>query len=59
MTYALGRGAEYYDMPTVRAITRDAARTNNKFSSVALGIIKSAPFQMNLKSDDSPSLARN
>src|SRR5262249_29150314 len=58
MTYALGRGAEYYDQPTVRAITREAAKNNNKFSSLALGIIKSAPFQMNLKSDDSANVAQ-
>ena len=58
MTYALGRGAEYYDMPTVRAIVRDAGRTNNKFSAITLGIIKSAPFQMNLKSDDSANIAQ-
>ena len=59
MTYALGRGAEYYDMPTVRAIAKDAAKNNNKFSSIALGIINSAPFQMNVKMDEPASIARN
>jgi hypothetical protein len=49
MTYALGRGVESYDMPVVRAIARDAARNNNRFSSLVLGIVKSAPFQMNMK----------
>jgi len=58
MTYALGRGTEYYDMPTVRAIVRDAGRSNNKFSLIALGIIKSAPFQMNRKAEDSQTIAR-
>ena len=58
MTYALGRGTEYYDMPTVRAIVRDAGRNNNKFSLIALGIIKSAPFQMNRKAEDSQTIAR-
>jgi hypothetical protein len=46
MTYALGRTVEYYDMPTVRKIVRDAARDNYRFSSIVLGIAKSAPFQM-------------
>ena len=46
MAYALGRQVEYYDMPTVRAITRDAAKNNNRFSSLVLGIVKSQAFQM-------------
>lgn len=49
LTYALGRPVEYYDMPAVRAIAREAARNNNRFSSVILGIVKSAPFEMNAK----------
>jgi mono/diheme cytochrome c family protein len=46
MTYALGRSVEYYDMPAVRAIVRDAARDNYRFSSMVMGIVRSAPFQM-------------
>jgi len=46
MTYALGRSVEYYDMPAIRAIVRDAARDNYRFSSIVRGIVKSAPFQM-------------
>jgi hypothetical protein len=46
MTYGLGRGLEYSDRPLVRAIARDAARQNHRFSAVVLGIVKSAPFQM-------------
>ena len=46
LTYALGRGLEYYDMPAVRKITRDAARQNYRASSVVLGIVNSLPFQM-------------
>ncbi len=46
LTYALGRGLEYYDMPVVRAIAKDAAAHNEKFSSLVMGIVKSAPFQM-------------
>jgi hypothetical protein len=46
LIYGLGRGLEYYDMPTVRSIERAAARDNYRFSSLILGIVKSAPFQM-------------
>jgi hypothetical protein len=46
MTYAMGRSVEYYDMPTVRQIVRDAARDNYRFSSLVMGVVKSAPFQM-------------
>jgi hypothetical protein len=49
MVYALGRGVEYTDMPVIRSIVRDAGRNNNKFSALILGIVKSAPFQMNMK----------
>ncbi|MBZ5674410.1 MAG: DUF1592 domain-containing protein [Acidobacteriia bacterium] len=45
LTYGLGRGLEYYDMPTVRGIARDAERNDYKFSSIVLGIVKSTPFQ--------------
>jgi hypothetical protein len=48
LTYALGRGVEYRDMPLVRAIARDASRDGGRFSSVVLGIVKSRPFQMNV-----------
>jgi hypothetical protein len=46
MTYALGRGLEWYDQPSVRAIDRDAARDQFRFSSIVLGIVNSTPFQM-------------
>jgi hypothetical protein len=46
LTYALGRGLEYYDMPAVRAVTRQAAQNNYRFSSLILGIVGSTPFQM-------------
>jgi mono/diheme cytochrome c family protein len=52
MTYALGRGVEYRDMPLVRSIVRDSAASNYKFTSLVLGIVKSAPFQMNTKTAD-------
>ena len=46
LTYALGRGLEYYDMPVVRGIVRDAAKSNYRFSSLVIGIVQSAPFEM-------------
>lgn len=46
LTYALGRGLEYYDAPTVRAIDRAADADGDRWSSIILGIVKSAPFQM-------------
>jgi hypothetical protein len=49
LTYGLGRGVEYYDMPVVRSIERDSKPANYKFSSIVLGIVKSEPFQMNMK----------
>ena len=46
MTYALGRRVEYYDMPTVRAIVRDAAQHDYRLSSFVLGIVGSPAFRM-------------
>ena len=49
MTYGVGRGVEYYDMPVIRSIVRDAEKNNYRFSSLLLGVIESAPFQMRTK----------
>jgi hypothetical protein len=46
LTYALGRKVEYFDMPAVRAIVRDAAPTEYRFSALVAGVVKSVPFQM-------------
>jgi hypothetical protein len=46
LTYALGRGVEYYDMPAIRAIVQNAARSDYHFSSLIVGVVKSTPFQM-------------
>jgi hypothetical protein len=46
LTYGLGRGLEYYDMPVVRAIARDASANHYRFSSLVMGIVKSTPFRM-------------
>jgi hypothetical protein len=50
LTYSLGRGVQYYDMPVVRSVIRDAKRDDYRFSALVLGIVKSAPFQMRVKS---------
>ncbi|HEX3703815.1 MAG TPA: DUF1592 domain-containing protein [Vicinamibacterales bacterium] len=63
MTYALGRRVEYYDMPTIRSIIRDAAKHDNRISSFILGIVNSQAFRMgtadpaNLKITDEASAA--
>ena len=46
MMYALGRGLEYYDAPTVRKIVRDAAGEEYRWSAIILGIVNSTAFQM-------------
>ena len=51
MTYGLGRGVEYFDMPVIRSIVQEAEENDNRFSWIVLGIIKSAPFQMRTKVD--------
>jgi hypothetical protein len=51
LTYAIGRGTEYFDAPAVRTIRRDAAAQDYRFSAIVLGIVKSVPFQMRAKSE--------
>jgi hypothetical protein len=46
MTFALGRGVEYYDAPAVRKIVSDSEKDGYRFSSLILGIVRSVPFQM-------------
>ena len=46
LTYALGRGTEYYDAPAIRSIMREAAPSDYRWSSLIMGIVKSTPFQM-------------
>ncbi len=52
MTFALGRGVEYYDMPAIRKILRETADRDHTWESVILGIAESAPFQMRERRDD-------
>jgi hypothetical protein len=49
MTFALGRGVAYEDMPVIRSIVRGADRDNDRFVPILMGIVKSAPFQMRTK----------
>jgi mono/diheme cytochrome c family protein len=53
MTYGVGRGMEHTDMPAIRAITRDVARDNERFSAIVMGVVRSAQFQMRVKGPDS------
>ena len=46
LTYALGRGLEYYDQPAIRAILREAQGSDYRWSSLILEIARSTPFQM-------------
>ncbi|HIE92487.1 MAG TPA: DUF1592 domain-containing protein [Acidobacteria bacterium] len=54
LTYALGRGLEFYDAPVVRQIMRDAEPDGHRWSSLILGIVKSVPFQMRRADPASP-----
>ena len=45
-TYSLGRRVEYYDMPGIRRIIREAAKSNHRFSAFVMGIVTSQAFQM-------------
>jgi hypothetical protein len=59
LTYALGRGVEYQDMPLVRSIARDAGRNNNRFSALVLAVVKSKAFQMNMKAQETAIAANS
>ena len=54
LTYALGRGTEYYDAPAIRQIVREAAANDYRWSSLILGITRSAPFQMRRTEEPAP-----
>jgi len=46
LTYAVGRGLDYYDMPTIRKIVKQTAPSNYNFSTLVVNVVKSMPFQM-------------
>ena len=52
LLYALGRGLEYYDQPTVRSISRQAAKDGYRMSALISAIVSSAPFQMRRTPDE-------
>jgi hypothetical protein len=58
LTYALGRGLEYYDMPVVRSIAADARNQNDRFSSIVLGIVNSTPFMKKIKAPETAVVAQ-
>jgi Protein of unknown function (DUF1585) len=49
LTYSLGRGVQYYDMPAVRKIVQQAGLNNLRFSSLVLATVESVPFEMKIK----------
>jgi mono/diheme cytochrome c family protein len=57
LTYAIGRGLEYEDMPLLRSITRNAAEHEYRFSALLMGVIESPAFTMNMKTVASEELA--
>jgi len=59
LTYALGRGTEYYDRPALDRIVQEVERKGDKFSSLILAITQSLPFQMRRGDPPSPKVAGN
>ena len=55
MTYALGRRLAYTDMPAVRAIVNDAARSGHRFSAYVRGVVRSQAFRMSESGDARPA----
>ena len=58
LTYALGRGVEHHDMPAVRAIVREAAADDHRFTALVLGVVRSDAFRMNTKGRGDEAAAR-
>ena len=54
-TYALGRGIEYYDMPGIRKIVKNAKPSNFKFSTLVMGIVSSPAFQSSMVETPAPA----
>jgi hypothetical protein len=48
LTFALGRGAEWFDAPAIREAVRAAQKDDYRFSTLVTGIVTSKPFQMRL-----------
>jgi hypothetical protein len=50
LTYAIGRGLDYNDMPLVRSLTQQTAKDNHRFTALIMGVVQSPAFTMNVKS---------
>jgi cytochrome c5 len=59
LEYALGRSAEYYDLPAIRKITKEAASSEFRWSSLITGIARSIPFQMSVVGEGTQTAATN
>jgi len=59
LSYAMGRGVEYFDMPVVRSIVNTAEPDNYRFSTLVTNIVKSDPFQMRTKEVPENSVAQS
>jgi hypothetical protein len=57
LAYGLGRLVDYQDMPVVRSIAAEAAKKNNRFSTIVLGIVKSPSFQMSRNNETTEAAA--
>ena len=57
LSYALGRVLDHTDMPTARAITRQAARERDRFSAFVMAVVTSGPFQMRTLAPDTDTIA--
>jgi hypothetical protein len=57
LTYMLGRGTEYYDVPTIDEIADRMNKNEGRFSSLLMGVLESAPFHSRLVSSAMDPLA--
>jgi hypothetical protein len=57
LTYALGRGLEYHDLPAVRSITRQAEPEDYRWSALISAIVRSTPFTMRMSPDPAAETA--
>jgi hypothetical protein len=54
LMYALGRNIQYYDLPAVRGIVRQAAGRDYTFAALVEGVVKSVPFRARLAPEERP-----
>ncbi len=54
LTYALGRGLEFYDRATTDQIVKQLDQNDNRFSVLILGVVHSVPFQQMRRADAQP-----